>query len=178
MLQTLVRYSPHDGVPSSRSSSTQAGPTEVGVRRRPNRKQYESVRPAGVLTTEPTHRSTPMTKQYRRLVAPVTASVLRQMVRAIVDEVDPDRIILFGSHARRDARPDSDLDLIVIEREAFGLERSRIAEVTRLYQALSDFLIPKDILVFSREEVERWRNSINHVLARSLREGVVLYDRP
>lgn len=119
-----------------------------------------------------------MTKQYRRLVAPVTASVLRQMVRAIVDEVDPDRIILFGSHARRDARPDSDLDLIVIEREAFGLERSRIAEVTRLYQALSDFLIPKDILVFSREEVERWRNSINHVLARSLREGVVLYDRP
>ena len=122
--------------------------------------------------------ATPVTKQRRRLVAPVDESVLGQMVGAIVDEVDPDRIILFGSHARREARPDSDLDLIVIEPGAFGLERSRSAEITRLYRALSHFVIPKDILVFSRAEVEYWRTSINHVLARSLRDGVVLYERP
>lgn len=113
-----------------------------------------------------------------RPVALVDASVLRQMACAIVDEVDPDRIILFGSHAGRSAGPDSDVDLIVIEREPFGPGRSRLDEIERLYGALSDFFVPKDILVFSREEVERWRDSINHVLARSLREGVVLYERP
>lgn len=109
---------------------------------------------------------------------PVDAALLEQMVRAIVDEVDPDRVILFGSHARRDARPDSDVDLIVVEREPFGPDRSRFVEMNRLYDTLSHFFVPKDILVFNRDEVERWRNSINHVLARSLREGVVLYERP
>lgn len=124
----------------------------------------------------PAQGSIPVTKQVRP-VAPVDASVLRQMARAIVDEVDPDRIILFGSHAGRSAGPDSDVDLIVIEREPFGPGRSRLDEIERLYGALSGFLVPKDILVFSCEEVERWRHSINHVLARSLREGVVLYER-
>lgn len=136
-------------------------------------------RPAGTLTNEPpTHRSASVTKSNGRWAVPVDAALLGQMVRAIVDDVDPDQVILFGSHARRDARPDSDVDLIVVEREPFGPDRSRFVEMNRLYDTLSHFFVPKDILVFSRDEVERWRNSINHVLARSLREGVVLYERP
>lgn len=121
--------------------------------------------------------STSVTQQNRGSAVPVDATLLGQMVRAIVDDVDPDQIILFGSHARREARPDSDVDLIVVESEPFGPDRSRFVEMNRLYDTLSHFFVPKDILVFSREEVERWRNSINHVLARSLREGVVLYER-
>ncbi|MDD2201334.1 MAG: nucleotidyltransferase domain-containing protein [Firmicutes bacterium] len=34
-----------------------------------------------------------------------------------------------------------------------------------------------DILVYSREEVDRWRDSRNHVIGRALREGVVLYGK-
>ena len=49
--------------------------------------------------------------------------------------------------------------------------------MARLYKALAGFVIPADILVYSREDVEYWRDSLNHVLARALREGKVVYER-
>ena len=104
--------------------------------------------------------------------------LLRQMTAAIIEEVDPQQVILFGSHARGDAKPDSDVDLLVVESEPFGPDRDRRAEETRLWRSLAKFHVAKDILVYSREEAERWRGSLNHVLARALREGKVLYERP
>ena len=108
----------------------------------------------------------------------VTPNVLDRMVRAIVDEVDPEQVILFGSRARGEARDTSDIDLLVIEGEPFGPGRSRHKEMNRLYRALREFRPPTDVLVFSRADVEYWRDSLNHVLARALREGKVLYERP
>ena len=104
--------------------------------------------------------------------------LVSQMVETIVAEVDPEQVILFGSHARGDASEDSDVDLIVVESEPFGEHRDRGAEAVRLWRALADFEISKDILVYSRDEVEYWRDSLNHVLARALREGEILYERP
>jgi len=49
--------------------------------------------------------------------------------------------------------------------------------MTRLWRALAGFNVPKDILVYSRDEAERWRHSLNHVVARAQREGKVLYER-
>ena len=105
-------------------------------------------------------------------------ALLERMVRAIVVEVDPEQIILFGSRARDDATSESDFDFIVVEAGPFGGGRNRHAEEVRLYRALAGYSIPKDILVYSRDEVDHWRDSLNHVLARALREGKVLYERP
>ncbi len=110
-------------------------------------------------------------------LAPVTDAVLEQVVRSIVDAVNPEQVILFGSRARGDEQPDSDVDLVVVESEPFGKNRSRHAEISRLYEAAAGFGIAKDILVYSIEDVEYWRDSLNHVLARALREGKVLYER-
>ena len=106
---------------------------------------------------------------------PVTDAMLDCMVRTIVDEVDPEQIILFGSRARGDEHESSDIDLIVVEAEPFGAGRSRRKETVRLYHALAGFHVPTDILVYSHEDVAYWRDSLNHVLARALREGRVLY---
>ena len=103
--------------------------------------------------------------------------VLERMVETIVAEVDPERIILFGSRARGDANADSDVDLMVVEEGPFGPERNGHTETVRLIYALADFPVGKDILVCSREEVEYWRDSLNHVVAEALREGEVLYER-
>jgi len=103
------------------------------------------------------------------------AEVLRQMVDIIVHEADPEAIILFGSRARGDAGADSDVDLLIIERDPFGSGRSRIREAARLYQALGDMPVSKDLLLYTRAEAERWRGSLNHVVARALTEGRVLY---
>ena len=69
-------------------------------------------------------------------------------------------------------------DLIVVESTPFGEGRSRGVVETRLWRALASFHISKDILVYSRDEVDHWRDSLNHVVARALREGKVLYERP
>ena len=111
-------------------------------------------------------------------MTPVTEAIIGRMVRALVDEADPEQVILFGSRARGDSREHSDVDLIVVEAEPFGPGRSRHKEMIRLRQALRPFRIPVDILVYSRDDVDYWRDSLNYVLARALREGTVLYERP
>jgi len=72
--------------------------------------------------------------------AAVSDDLLLQMARVIVQEVEPERIILFGSHARGEARPGSDVDLLVIEREGFGQQRSRRREAALLWRALDSKL--------------------------------------
>ena len=108
----------------------------------------------------------------------VDDALLRRMATVIVDEVDPDQVILFGSRARGDARANSDVDLVVVDAEPFGPDPDPRTEAVRLYRALAGFPVTADILVYSRDDVEYWRASINYVLARALREGRVLYERP
>ena len=110
-------------------------------------------------------------------MTPITDALLGAMVQAIVDEVDPDQVILFGSRARGEERESSDVDLIVVESEPFGPSRSRHEELVRLYHAVARFPVAADVLVYSHEDVDYWRDSLNHVLARALREGKVLYER-
>ena len=107
----------------------------------------------------------------------VTPELLRAMTDAIVQAVQPLRVVLFGSHARGDARADSDVDFLVVEEQPFGPGHNRLDAAGRLGQALSRFFVPKDILVYSRDEVSRWAGSRNHVIAHALREGKVLYER-
>ena len=108
----------------------------------------------------------------------VDDALLRRMTATIVETADPEQVILFGSCARGDAEAGSDVDLVVVEAEPFGSGRDRGAEETRIWRALAKFHVPKDILVYSQDEADRWRGSRNHVLARALREGRVLYERP
>jgi len=107
----------------------------------------------------------------------IDEKTLQSMVQAIVREADPAQIILFGSRSRRDYRPDSDIDLLVVERAPFGGNRSRRKEAARIWKALAGFRFPKDILVFSQSEMEQWRDSRNHVAAHALREGRILYEK-
>ena len=98
-----------------------------------------------------------------------------RLVQVIVREVNPQTVILFGSHARGDARPDSDVDLMVVESQPFSPQRSRRAEYSRLSMALREFPFSKDILLYSQDEFDFWRDSPNHVVGRARREGKILH---
>lgn len=107
----------------------------------------------------------------------VTDEVIAEMVERIVQEVQPEQIYLFGSRARGEAREDSDVDLLVVEREDFGPQRSRLREIQRISRALYSFRIPTDILLYSADEYLEWKGSINHIIGHCEREGRLLYER-
>jgi predicted nucleotidyltransferase len=84
----------------------------------------------------------------------------------------PVRVILFGSHARDDARPGSDLDFLVIEPQVLD----RHAEMVRLRGALHDLRRPIDVLVYSEAQVEEWGDAPGTVLHAALSEGRILVE--
>jgi len=95
------------------------------------------------------------------------------MVRRIRERFAPIRIVLFGSRARGDAQPGSDVDLLVVLPE---VPNSRKAAVD-IRRALSDIPLGKDVIVTSPDEIALRGDVIGSVLRSALREGSVLYER-
>jgi len=98
---------------------------------------------------------------------------IKEMVRRIVERFDPEQIILFGSHARGEAGPNSDVDLLVIM-PVSGSKREKQIEIG---VALHDLQVPMDIIVSTPEEVKRRRRIVGTVIRPALNEGKVLYAR-
>jgi predicted nucleotidyltransferase len=93
--------------------------------------------------------------------------------RRLVSRFRPERIIVFGSHARGDATEASDLDLLVVVPED-----TDIKSATRdMYEVLDDLPIAKDIVVATLADLERFGNLVGTILQPALREGVTIYER-
>jgi len=100
-------------------------------------------------------------------------TLLTEITRRIVATSDPQEIILFGSQARGDAQPDSDLDLLVVKEEV----ASPRAEAARIYRALAGLSAPVDVVVARSDYVRRHRDVVGTIVRPALREGRVLYAR-
>jgi predicted nucleotidyltransferase len=95
------------------------------------------------------------------------------MVNRIVKEFRPERIILFGSHARDEGTPDGDVDLLVVMR----VEGSRREKQVEVRTALHDIPVPMDIIITTPEDFE-WRKNYPGTIERpAFLEGKVLYER-
>ena|GEM_PF-3244853 len=70
------------------------------------------------------------------------------IVRRVLEQADPVRIYVFGSAARGEARPDSDLDILVVEDGEFGRDRPRWRELSKIRRGLADIEGPKDVLPY------------------------------
>ncbi len=97
---------------------------------------------------------------------------IEEIVERIVEAFHPRRIVLFGSRARGDQDPESDLDLLVeMETRLRPLER-RLA-VDRLF-GLRNW--PMDIVVYTPEELARSKDTLGTLAYAALREGRTLYE--
>ena len=97
-------------------------------------------------------------------------TLIAEAGRRLAEAVPDARVILFGSHARGEAGPDSDLDLLVIEPEL----ESRRAEFVRLRKELRGLEVAIDLVLVTTEHVEEWGHFEGTMLNEALREGRVL----
>ena len=102
----------------------------------------------------------------------MAATGITEIIRRIVEVAAPEKIILFGSAAREEMGPDSDVDLLVIKS---GVHRRRLTQ--QIYRKLFGMDRPVDVVVVTPEDVERFENSFSMVIEPALREGKVIYAR-
>ena len=104
---------------------------------------------------------------------PVTPDLLGDIVKRILAAGAPHRIVLFGSHARGAARPDSDLDLLIVEDSSLP----RYRRAPRYLRALVGVFPARDVVVWTPAEIEAWRNVPQAFITTVRREGRTLYER-
>jgi len=117
--------------------------------------------------------------EVRMRIMPMTAKKTKvraqidRMVKRIVKKFDPEKIILFGSQARGDAGPDSDVDLLVV----MPVEGPLVDKRLEIRGALHDIPVPIDVIVTTPEDFA-WRKKYVGTIERpAAREGKVLYAR-
>ena len=153
------------------------------VWRRGDLRAYRQRRRSSTFLTPASPRPRILRRNARRGVSElaIAAPAMRQEVRALlptirrrlVSRFRPERIIVFGSHARGDATQQSDLDLLVVVPES-----TDIKSATRdMYEALDDLPIAKDIVVATLADLERFGSLVGTILQPALRDGVTIYER-
>lgn len=100
---------------------------------------------------------------------------IRKIRDIIVENYHPDKIILFGYHARGDSGEHSDVDILVISDREKDLPRYKRGLDVRV--KLSEVAIPKDILFYTCDDVDRWKDVRHTFVSTVLREGSILYER-
>jgi predicted nucleotidyltransferase len=100
-------------------------------------------------------------------------SALQKAVDIIVKVADPDKIILFGSHARGDNRKDSDYDLCVLKHDVE--HRRKLAQ--KLYRSLYGIRIPIDIIVEKPEDFENFKDDPFLIYKQISKDGVLIYEK-
>jgi predicted nucleotidyltransferase len=98
---------------------------------------------------------------------------LKEAVRRIIENFNPEKIILFGSYAYGQPTADSDIDLMVI----MNTEEKPHKRAVSLRKALKGIGIPKDIIVKTPEEFERFKDIVGTIIYPAAHKGKVLYER-
>jgi len=103
----------------------------------------------------------------------LTRKLLDEISRRIVASVHPEKIVLFGSHASGYPHAESDVDILVI----MPSELPRYKRSVPVYLALAGLLIPKDVLVYTPDEVEAWSAVPQAFVTSALSSGRVIYEK-
>ena len=102
----------------------------------------------------------------------ISEEIINKAIARLVEAAKPQKIYLFGSYARGDARKHSDLDFLVVEQ----VLKSRRKEMVRLHDAIRSMRIPVDILVTSESTFNEWSDVPGTVMHRAKTEGRLCYE--
>ena len=103
----------------------------------------------------------------------LSAEITQGIVERIVRRFNPEKIILFGSQARGDARPDSDVDLLIVADTDLP-PRDRFPAAHRI---LADYPLAFDVILSTPVEYNKRRSLVNHIVYFADKYGRVIYER-
>lgn len=98
---------------------------------------------------------------------------INKIVDNITKEIQPRKLVLFGSRAGGAPGPDSDVDLCIIEDRI----KDKSAEFIKIRKLLGDFILPMDIVILGKEEYEKRKDIWGTVQFEIDKKGIVLYER-
>jgi predicted nucleotidyltransferase len=101
----------------------------------------------------------------------LTQSLLDEIVRRIAEHTHPEKIVLFGSHSRGSAGEGSDIDLLIVKR----LDQPGSKRFLGIRRRLRGMKVPMDIVVYTPEEIERWRDVPGSLVHEALATGRTVY---
>ena len=107
-------------------------------------------------------------KKHQRRLDP---AILANIVARIVKVAEPEKVILFGSAARGQMGPHSDLDFLIIKSGRFN--RGRLSE--EIYMCMEGAGEAVDLIIVTPEEVQKYSDTPWLVIAPALKEGKVVY---
>ncbi len=106
---------------------------------------------------------------------PITRELLREITRRIVEEFQPERIILFGSYAYGEPTIHSDVDLLIVTKKM--ADQSVFARSRAVSQLFPSRKFGMDILVRTPQEVKARLTIGDDFIGNILRQGRILYER-
>jgi predicted nucleotidyltransferase len=97
----------------------------------------------------------------------------QKSIKEVLNQLDYERIILFGSRARNDFSERSDYDILIVLRNSITIEE-KMKILSNLRNQLAHKGIDADIILKSTDEVEYYKDKIGSVVKTALREGVAI----
>lgn len=104
----------------------------------------------------------------------ITQEKIEEIVRRVVDNCKPEKVILFGSYAYGQPTKDSDLDLLVVVKSSSLPRYKRAREIRKHLWGITD--TPKDILVYTQEEINDWERVEEAFITSIVKKGKALYE--
>lgn len=102
----------------------------------------------------------------------ISEELIQKATARLIEAAQPERIFLFGSHARGHGHERSDLDFMVLQKEV----KNRRKEVVRLQDSLRSLRVPIDLLLAAESDFRSWEDVPGTVFYEIKREGRLCYD--
>ncbi|MFN8302330.1 MAG: nucleotidyltransferase domain-containing protein [Saprospiraceae bacterium] len=105
----------------------------------------------------------------------ITAGQIDEIVKILAEQCHPEKIILFGSHARGGAREDSDLDLAIVKSSDLPPHKRSQEFRKALRSGGRRWYFGMDILVFTPEEIRELEKNPASLVYEIMKNGKTLY---
>ncbi|MEW6203673.1 MAG: nucleotidyltransferase domain-containing protein [bacterium] len=112
-------------------------------------------------------------KMQLRIIEEITDELIQEIIDRIVQAVDPEKIIIFGSYAYGLPHKHSDLDILVIKESNLP----RYERSIPVNEALCDLIMPMDVIVYTPDEMDEWQNVPEAFITSIVKNGKVVYEK-